>query len=146
MKKKLCFILIIVTVFISFESCNECVGVPISSLLFGKWKLEKITTSKTTINPFLKNYFITFEPIEGTLSKKYYTKEILTEDNKLISTNEWISSSENCKDKSIIVTYKNNITRTYKLTNTKNEPFKMEASEYLTEIDSDTVRYYYSKQ
>ena len=32
------------------------------------------------------------------------------------------------------------------LTNTKNEPFKMEASEYLTEIDSDTVRYYYSKQ
>ncbi|MCE7063719.1 hypothetical protein [Dyadobacter sp. CY326] len=137
-------------IFLSIGACNPRegwrAGIPITSNLIGTWRLEKIVTPTRT----LIDKQIGYSEILKIRNEGGFDIDETFKNDTLIETRYWRRNSvpiAKTEDLTVLVTYRYDIKRFYKMHETVSQPTILEASAYLSEIGgaNDTVKFFYKE-
>lgn len=128
------------------SSCNKCNRLtggsePLLGAFLGKWSLREIKNIKTGKVTPISGESLVLEPSGGS---SWYSEKILRGGTQ-VESKSWDSYSEDCRESSISVSFKDKLQRKY--WRDPKPPVKsiMEATGYVKQIGGveDTLRYYY---
>ena len=121
-------------------------GIPISSNLLGTYKLEKIVTPTLTI----LDKQIGYSEVLKIRNQDGFDIDETYKNDTLIVTQYWLRNPPpvaKTKDLTVLVSYRYNLKRFYKMHEAVSQPTILEASAYLPELGgaADTVKFYYKE-
>ncbi|WP_157488160.1 hypothetical protein [Dyadobacter crusticola] len=119
-------------------------GGPFEVRLFGDWKLEKVVTPTRVLSGTQIGYTETM----NITNKGGYDIEEVFRDDTLFNTYYWRRNPApvaKTKQQTVLVTYRYDLKRFYKIYSTVGQPATLEATDYLPELGGarDSVKFFY---
>jgi hypothetical protein len=148
MKSLVKFGIAFTSIFMSAGACEPdegwTAGGPIDMYLLGTWKLEKVVTPNRTI----WDSQIGYSEILKIQNKDGFEIDETFKNDSLVATRFWRREPapiRKTKDMTVLVTYRYDLKRLYKMHRKVSEPTILEASAYLPELGgaADTVKFFY---
>jgi hypothetical protein len=144
------FVVLFALIFLSSGACkrNEgwIAGGPVDALLVGTWKLERIVTPTHTV----WDKQIGYSEVLKIRNRDGFDIEETYKNDSLVATYYKQRNPvpiAKAKDMTVLITYRYDLKRFYKMHRTVSQPTILEASAYLPELGgaNDTVKFFYKE-